>query len=114
MSAAGGSFNTRIDASAFETRCGWFENPTPANAWLTDRDGEWLISVQGSYQADGDWPVFKESQWKKTNVHYGHGCACMKLTVDKVEKRVIAIQSSYARPLSACRKDKGLKNKEPS
>jgi hypothetical protein len=22
-----------------EKRCGWFQNPTPANAWLTDKDG---------------------------------------------------------------------------
>ena len=28
-----------------ETRCGWFSNPTPANAWLTDKNGEWLFSV---------------------------------------------------------------------
>ena len=28
------------DQSAAKTRCGWFENPAPGNAWLTDRDGE--------------------------------------------------------------------------
>jgi hypothetical protein len=31
----------------FETRCGWFSNPTPANIWLYDRDGDWTIGVQG-------------------------------------------------------------------
>ena len=34
-----------------ERRCGWFENPTPANATLTDRDGVWEIASQGGYQA---------------------------------------------------------------
>ena len=41
-----------------EMRCGWFSNPTPGNASLYDRDGEWIIGVQGGYQADGDWPAF--------------------------------------------------------
>lgn len=53
--------------AAEENRCGWFSNPTPGNAWLTDRDGEWTISVQGGYQAIGDWPEFKPKDWKITN-----------------------------------------------
>ena len=96
-----------------ETRCGWFENPTPANAWLVDRDGEWIIAVQGGYQAEGDWPNFPDRYWKKTNGNYGYGCACMKVTTDRAEKRILKIRSGYARPLSACRKDKALKTREP-
>lgn len=105
---------SKTGATAFETRCGWFENPTPANAWLTDRDGEWIISVQGGYQADGDWPDFKKSQWVKTNINYGHGCACMKVTTDRAEMRILKIISATAKPLSTCRKDKALKRKEPT
>ncbi len=97
-----------------ETRCGWFVNPTPANAWLIDAHGEWLIAAQGGYQADGDWPEFKDSQWVKTNINYGHGCACMKVNINKSEKKITNIISSYAKPLSACRKDNALKGKEPS
>src|SRR4030095_381063 len=63
----------------FETRCGWFSNPTPANASLHDRDAEWIIGVQGGYQADGDWPEFGSGQWVKTNGNYGYGCACMRV-----------------------------------
>lgn len=92
-----------------ETRCGWFTNPTPANASLIDKDGEWLIGVQGGYQAEGDWADFKDNQWVKTNVNYGYGCACMKVTTDKKEQRILTIQSATARPLSACRRDKKLK-----
>ncbi|MGO4778074.1 DUF4087 domain-containing protein, partial [Lysobacter sp. 2RAB21] len=33
--------------AAVENRCGWFVNPSPANAWLIDRDGEWIIATQG-------------------------------------------------------------------
>lgn len=92
-----------------ETRCGWFSNPTPANAWLNDKDGEWLISVQGGYQAEGDWADFAPNQWVETNVHYGYGCACMNVTTDKKTRRILTIKSAKARLLSVCRKDKKLK-----
>ncbi len=95
----------------FETRCGWFSNPTPANVWLYDREGEWIIGAQGGYQVEGDWdwPVFKRRQWLLTNGNYGYGCACLRLRVDRETHRVLAIKSSRARPLAACRKDPLLK-----
>ena len=95
----------------FETRCGWFSNPTPANVSLHDRDGEWTIGVQGGYQADGDdwWPLFKPRQWVETNVHYGYGCACLRLRVNRETHEVIEIKSSRARPLAACRRDRSLR-----
>ena len=92
-----------------ETRCGWFSNPTPANASLHDRDDEWIISVQGGYQAEGDWPSFKAGQWVETNGHYGHGCACLRLRVDHETHRVVEIESARARPLAACRRDRSLR-----
>jgi Protein of unknown function (DUF4087) len=93
----------------FETRCGWFSNPTPANASLYDREGEWIIGVQGGYQAEGDWPDFGPGQWVETNVHYGYGCACLRLRVNRETHEVIKIESSRARPLAACRRDRSLK-----
>lgn len=105
-----GAESSKTEAqSKFQLRCGWFSNPTPSNAWLLDKDGEWTISVQGGYEAAGEWPAVKESQWIKTNVHYGYGCACIRASVDKRTMRVIEIKSSYGRPLSACRKDRALK-----
>lgn len=92
-----------------EMRCGWFDNPTPANASLHDRDGEWVISVQGGHQAEGDWPNFGPKQWVETNGHYGYGCACMRVSVDRESGRVLKIESARARPLSACRRDRALK-----
>ena len=103
-----------LDESAspqFETRCGWFSNPTPGNIWLYDRDGEWTIGVQGGYQVEGDWnwPDFKPRQWVRTNVNYGYGCACLQLRVNKETHEVLEIRSSRARPLAACRQDRSLK-----
>ena len=94
---------------SLETRCGWFSNPTPGNASLYDRESEWVIGVQGDYQAKGDWPSFGSKQWVKTNVHYGYGCACVRLRVDRDLHQVIEIASSKARPLSACRNDRALR-----
>lgn len=96
-------------AAQAETRCGWFSNPTPANASLHDRDAEWIVGVQGGHQAEGDWPSFTPKQWVETNGHYGHGCACMRVRVNREEQRVLAIESARARPLSACRRDRALK-----
>jgi len=99
----------RVDEK-FETRCGWFSNQTPANASLHDRDGIWTIGVQGGYQAEGNnrWPFFKPRQWVVTNVHYGYGCACLRLRVNRETHAVIEIKSSRARPLAACRRDRSL------
>src|SRR5690349_18187632 len=88
-----------------ETRCGWFSNPTPANASLYDSEREWIISVQGGHEAEGDWPDIPEKDWVQTNGSYGYGCACMRVAVNHQSSRVIRIVSSSARPLSACRRD---------
>lgn len=95
-----------------ETRCGWLENPTPANLWLTDRDGEWIINVQGGHQAEMDtWPEFAPGQWVVTNgVSYGYGCACLKLVADPRSRLVVRVLSAAAKPLSACRQDKAIKH----
>ena len=95
-------------APPLENRCGWFHNPTPNNATLTDRDGEWVVSTQGGDSAEGDWPVFTDAQWKKTNGHYGYGCACIKVVVDRGDQRVLRIASATAKPLKACRGDRAL------
>ncbi len=97
------------DAARAETRCGWFDNPTPANAWLSDREAEWIIAVQGGHQAEGDWPAFGPKQWVETNVHYGYGCACLRVRADRETHKVTGIESARARPLSACRRDRSLK-----
>jgi Protein of unknown function (DUF4087) len=93
----------------FETRCGWYSNPTPANASLHDRYGEWIVGSQGRYQAEGARPSFKPGQWVGTNGHYGHGCACLRMRVNRETHEVIEIESARARPLAACRRDRWLR-----
>ncbi len=92
-----------------EMRCGWFSNPTPANASLFDRDGEWIIGVQGGHQAEGDWPEFKADQWVETNGNYGYGCACLRVRGNRSTRKIIAMESAQARALSVCRRDPALR-----
>lgn len=100
--------------SAKETRCGWFDNPTPGNLSLIDRDGQWIIGTQGGHFIEDDWesPKFTDEQWIATNGHYGYGCACFDIEVDEKQMYVTKIYRTKAKPLAACRKEKGLK--EPS
>lgn len=94
-----------------QTRCGWFHNPSPNNASLTDRDGEWAIAIQGQFEAKGDWPEFKKTQWVSGgNASYGYGCACMRVLADRETHRITAVVSSTAKPLASCRRDKTLKS----
>jgi Protein of unknown function (DUF4087) len=95
-----------------EKRYGWFQNPTPANAWLRDRDGLWLISSQGGYRATGNWPNIPPDQWIVTNVSsYGYDCACLDVRVDRTTnpRRIIEIKSSQAQALQVCRADRYLR-----
>jgi Protein of unknown function (DUF4087) len=101
------------NAAAAVWRCGWFENPTPANAWLTDRDGEWLIAVQGGHQAEGDWPTFSRQRRVRSNGNYGHGCACLKVVADAATGQVQRIVSASSKPLAHCRKDRRLREPKP-
>jgi hypothetical protein len=96
-----------------QTRCGWWDNPTPQNVSLFDRDGEWVVGVQRGHQAEGDWPDFKDSEWVNTNRSYGYGCACLDVVLDPRNHEVVRIRSARVRPLSACRKDPTLKGVTP-
>ncbi|HEX8250030.1 MAG TPA: DUF4087 domain-containing protein [Pyrinomonadaceae bacterium] len=108
-SATDSAPQTSASGEKFENRCGWFSNPTPANASLEDKDGEWIIGVQGGYQAEGDYPDFDDDKWVKTNVNYGYGCACLKVTVDYKTHRILKIAGATAKPLATCRQDPALK-----
>lgn len=97
-------------AEAAERRCGWIDNPTPANWWLTDREGEWTLSIQGGYQADGmdTMPDMSTRGWVETNGSYGHGCGCMTVVTDRKAKRIIRVISAAPVPLRQCRADRTL------
>ncbi|HEX8224681.1 MAG TPA: DUF4087 domain-containing protein [Allosphingosinicella sp.] len=94
-------------------RCGWLVNPTPANWWLTDRDGQWILGTQGSDQAPGmdEMPDMSTAGWVETNGHYGYGCACMTITAD-AEGKVTRVADAEPKPLKQCRADRKLPKPE--
>ncbi|MBU6512308.1 MAG: DUF4087 domain-containing protein [Betaproteobacteria bacterium] len=94
-------------------RCGWFDNPTPGNAWLTDAQGRWLVGIQGGHQARGDWPDFSDDQWVSTNGHHGYGCACLRVVDDPRTHEIGRILRARARPLAACEHDPALRKRHP-
>lgn len=113
-SASTASANAGADTPALSNRCGWFDNPSPGNATLTDRDGEWTIGLQGGHQARGTWPRFKADQWVRTGTgSAGYGCTCLKVKALTESQEVTQIVSARALPLSTCRNDRALKGKEP-
>ena len=99
-----------LSARATELRCGWLDNPTPANWWLVDRDGTWIIGMQGGYQADGmeNLPFLDEENYVRTNGYYGYGCACLDVTTDPVDQRILVIEDGEALPLNVCTTDPSL------
>lgn len=96
--------------AAAERRCGWLDNPTPANWWLTDRDGEWTIATQGGRQAPGlgELPDMSARGWVAINGSYGYGCACLDVETDRREMRITRIRSGTPLPLRQCRADRTL------
>ena len=100
---------TRPGQSA-ERRCGWVENPTPANWWLRDREAEWTLSTMGGDQAPGQdaMPDMSTRGWVKTNGGYGYGCGCMVVEVDRTAHRITRLISAIPVPLARCRADHTL------
>ena len=94
-----------------QIRCGWLVNPTPANWWLVDREGEWLLGAQGGYQAPGmdEMPDMSARGWIATNGSYGRGCACLTVTTDARTHRITRLLSGRPVPLRQCRGDRRLR-----
>jgi hypothetical protein len=93
-----------------ENLCGWLENPTPGNWWLTDKDGPWIIMAQGSYEAQGMDMIgdISAHDYVATNGNYGYGCACMDVMTDPDNKKITMIHSFEQLSLAKCENDGAL------
>jgi len=104
---------TTTPVIAAEKRCGWLDNPTPANWWLIDRDGEWVISIQGGdregmYLDDSSWDNLPEidkrkGKFVKTNNEYGYSCVCLYVITNQDQKKIIKIIGGKQLPLKPCK-----------
>lgn len=95
---------------ANERRCGWLQNPTPANWWLVDRDGSWTISTQGGRSARGmdRIPDLSQGEYVETNGSYGYACACMDVAASPKAMRINTIYRVKQLPLRTCQQDPAL------
>jgi hypothetical protein len=96
-------------------RCGWYDNPTPGNFWLTDKNGEWTIGTQGMKEADGllDMPDMSTKGWVVTNgSSYGFGCACMNVDRDAETMEITRIYKAKPMPLKTCAKKYGVEKRK--
>lgn len=96
-------------AQAAENRCGWINNPTPGNWWLTDAEGRWTIMAQGSYEAGGMENIgdISAGDYVATNGSYGHACGCMKVDTDG-QGTIARIYSFRQLPIAKCENDGAL------
>ena len=110
--AVEGGMVPRLEASKISTPrrlCGWWDNPTPGNAWLHDASGEWTIALQGMYEANGTWPDFKPGQQVPKDDPHGYGCACITARVDRTSRFVYSFTDAKALWPKVCRADPGLR-----
>lgn len=96
-------------ALAAENRCGWVQNPTPGNWWLTDRDGQWTIMAQGGYEAAGIENIgdISAGDYVANNGNYGYACGCMKVDTDG-DETITRIYSFRQLPIGKCENDGAL------
>ncbi|MCF3640541.1 DUF4087 domain-containing protein [Rhizobium sp. TRM95111] len=98
-------------ANASEMRCGWLQNPTPGNYWLTDRDASWTLLTQGGAEEPAGiehLPDLSAGDYVRTNGNYGYACACMRVDTDAAENRILAIHSVEQIAIARCRNDASL------
>lgn len=97
-------------AASAEKRCGWVENPTPGNYYLSDRDGRWEISAQGGYEAEGMDRIgdLSAGDYRATNGNYGYACGCATVKSDADSQRIIVIDAFEQKLLADCEADPNL------
>lgn len=98
-------------ALAAENRCGWLQNPTPANWWLDDADGSWTIMSQGPGEGPEGMdiiPDISERDYVQTNGNYGYACACLTVETDDNEGSITRILAFKQLALAKCQNDSNL------
>ena len=98
-------------AGAAENRCGWLQNPTPANWWLEDGEGTWTMMTQGGGDEPDGFdriPDISAGDYVRTNGNYGYACACMKVETDASQGRILVIHSFRQLPIAQCANDTAL------
>ncbi|BES69275.1 hypothetical protein RE428_02930 [Marinobacter nanhaiticus D15-8W] len=100
-------------AIAKETRCGWLDNPSPGNYWLSDKDGTWIIARQGAEQAEGVELLTPQRETDFVNMNYGYGysCACIRVEANHDTQLIEKIYKYKQLSLEQCLDDDSIKKR---
>jgi hypothetical protein len=100
-----------------EKRCGWLDNPSPANLWLIDGDSDWILSRQGldflTDDSNNNMPTIDDKEFVRTNVNYGFSCVCLTVKTNKESSKILEVYSSEQLLLKQCLEDPNINNKIP-
>lgn len=101
-------------ATAKETRCGWLDNPSPGNYWLSDKDGTWIIARQGAEQAEGVELLTPQNKAEFVNMNYGYGysCACVGVDANQQTQFINKVHDYEQLSLKRCLDDDSLKKRD--
>lgn len=106
-----------LSAISAEKRCGWLDNPSPANLWLIDADSDWTISTQGGKFASDEtidnMPEIDDKEFVRRNGHYGFSCVCLNVKTDKEKSEILEVYSGQQLFLKQCLEDPKLYKKVP-
>ncbi|WP_111498485.1 DUF4087 domain-containing protein [Marinobacter bohaiensis] len=95
-------------------RCGWIDNPSPANLWLTDREGQWIVSEQGGRRAVGaDFIMPSDrTEFVSMNNGYGYFCGCLSVDARSNESVIATVLSFTQLSLKRCNTDPSLEKRD--
>ncbi|MDH6147282.1 MULTISPECIES: DUF4087 domain-containing protein [Paraburkholderia] len=85
---------------AAQTRCGWIENDMPSSLTLSDREGTWTIASIDTQASGFD---------HMPDTDKGDSCGCLSVETDKTTMTITKLLGGKLKPVSACQKDKSLK-----
>ena len=106
-----------LSAISVEKRCGWLENPTPANLWLIDSESEWTLSIQGKGFINEDsiekMPTIDDNEFVRTNGNYGFSCVCLNVKTNKQRSEILEVYGGEQLLLKKCLEDPSIYKKIP-
>jgi hypothetical protein len=110
-----------------ETRCGWFDHPSPNIIELTDADGLWSIawpSPGTEFYPPGYDEAYTQAFDDRVRINtrgeiiiegpgYGYSCACVEGEFDRDIGKALSISRLTELPIAQCQADPKLPVRTP-
>ncbi len=110
-----------------ETRCGWFDHPSPNIVELIDADGLWSIAwpTPGTeFYPPGYFEAYTRAFDDRVRINsrgevitdgpgYGYSCACVGGEFDRSRGKALSISRLTEIPMARCENDPKLPDRNP-